>query len=200
MELSLDRAVGRAGQLAAAGRRVVLGITGPPGAGKSTLAERVVAELGPQRAALVPMDGFHIADALLVSAGMRGRKGAPETFDRQGFAAALQRLRRADHTVYLPRFDRDIEDSTAAAIAVPADIPLVVVEGNYLLLWEDVRSQLDESWYLDVAVAERQQRLVGRRLGLGFDEAEARRWALGSDERNALVIAGTRKLADVVLI
>jgi pantothenate kinase len=200
MELTTADLLARAIELAAGPGRRMLGITGAPGAGKSTLAELLVAELGPHRAALAPMDGFHIGDALLVEAGKRDRKGAPDTFDRAGYAAALARLRRADHVVYLPRFDRDRENSTAAAIAVRPEVPLIVTEGNYLLIWPQVREQLDQTWYLDVPTDERQERLVRRRVGLGFEEEVARRWATGSDETNAHTVAASRKLADLVIV
>ena len=114
-------------------RRAVLGIAGPPGGGKSTLAAMVVAELG-DRAALVPMDGFHLAQPELVRLGRRDRMGAPDTFDAAGYAALLARLRaQDDEVVYAPEFRREIEEPIAGAIAVPPDVPLVVTEGNYLL-------------------------------------------------------------------
>jgi pantothenate kinase len=200
MELTTADLVARAAELAAGPSRKILGITGPPAAGKSTLAELLVAELGPHRAALAPMDGFHIGDALLVETGKRGRKGAPDTFDQAGYAAALGRLRQADDLVYLPRFERDREDSTAAAIAVPPEVPLIVTEGNYLLVWPEVRAQLDLSWYLDVPTAERQERLIRRRIDLGAGEAQARHWATGSDETNARIIGASRELADLVVV
>jgi pantothenate kinase len=157
-------------------------------------------QLGVHRAALAPMDGFHIGDALLVDAGKRSRKGAPDTFDKAGYAAALARLRQADHVVYLPLFEREREDSTAAAIAVPPDVPLIVTEGNYLLVWPQVHAQLDQTWYLDAPTAERQERLIRRRIGLGASEALARHWAAGSDETNARTIAASRELADLVVV
>lgn len=199
MELSTEQLLARSAELAAGGRRTILGITGAPGAGKSTLAELIAAELGPSLVALAPMDGFHIGDEMLVRMGERHRKGAPHTFDRAGYAAALARLRAGDHLVYLPRFERDREDSTAAAIAVPPEVPLVIAEGNYLLLWEDVRAQLDASWYLDVAVPERQERLVRRRIGYGDSASDARRWASGSDEQNAREVAASKQFAATVV-
>lgn len=176
----------------------MLGITGPPGAGKSTLCDALVARLGP-RAVAVPMDGFHLGDALLVQLGLRERKGAPETFDEAGFALALRRLRAADEVVYAPRFDRALEDSVAAAIRVVPDVPLVITEGNYLLHWPSCRAALDEIWYLDSPVGARRERLVQRHIDFGKSRDDARRFALESDERNAMLIAAGRGLADLIV-
>src|SRR2546423_8559252 len=116
-----------------AGRRI-LGITGAPGAGKSTLARRLVDALS-GAAVLVGMDGFHLAQAELERLGRAQRKGAPDTFDGHGYLALLRRLRAAPAgvTVYAPRFDRELEEPISGAIPVPADLPLVITEGNYLL-------------------------------------------------------------------
>ncbi len=185
--------------LAAAGPRQVLGITGPPGAGKSTLADRLVTALGPAKAVLVGMDGFHLADAQLRRTGRRDRKGAPDTFDRAGYADLLGRLRREPGTVYAPAFDRSIEDSIAAAVPVPPDVPLVVTEGNYLLLWPEVRPLLDEVWYVDPPAGARRAALIARHVAYGKAPEEAERWVATSDERNAELIAAGRQLADRVL-
>jgi pantothenate kinase len=186
-------------QLSEAGRRRILGITGPPGAGKSTLAQRLVIALGSDRAVLVGMDGFHICDAELRRTGLRDRKGAPETFDRAGYAALLHRLRREAGTVYAPAFDRALEDSIAAAVAVPAAVPLVVTEGNYLLLWPEIRSLLDEVWFLDPLPTARRDALIARHVAFGKTLTEAESWVLTSDERNAEAVASGRHRADRVL-
>src|SRR6188508_3001950 len=142
----------RARELAARGGRRILGIAGPPGGGKSTVARAVVAELGSD-ARLVPMDGFHLAQAELVRLGRRDRMGAPDTFDCAGYAALLTRLRSREPVVYAPEFRREIEEPIAGSIAVPRQTPLVVTEGNYLLVgdhgWAAIRPLLDEAWYVE---------------------------------------------------
>ncbi|MEV7471038.1 nucleoside/nucleotide kinase family protein [Streptomyces kronopolitis] len=186
------------------GRRPLLGITGPPGAGKSTLAAHLVAGLAGQ-AALVPMDGFHLAEAELHRLGRTDRKGAPDTFDPAGYAALLARLRspEPDTAVYAPAFDRRIEEPVAGSIPVASHLPLIVTEGNYLLLdtapWSRVRALLDEVWYVELDGAERIRRLVDRHEHFGRTRAEAERFVHTSDEANARVVAATRARADLVV-
>ena len=193
----------RARRLVASGRRRILGIVGPPGGGKSTVARLVVAQLG-DAAALVPMDGFHLAQDELVRLGRRDRMGAPDTFDADGYVALLRRLRDAtDSVVYAPEFRREIEEPIAGAIAIPRSVPLVVTEGNYLLLehggWDGVRALLDESWYVEVDEETRIERLVKRHVAFGKAPGEAREWTMGSDQRNAEVVARTAHRADLVV-
>ncbi|WP_329124461.1 nucleoside/nucleotide kinase family protein [Streptomyces sp. NBC_01465] len=191
--------VERARALAGAGQRRILGIAGAPGAGKSTLAAGLVDALG-GLAVLVPMDGFHLAQAELERLGRAGRKGAPDTFDAGGYAALLARLRTPDEdVVYAPAFHRDLEEAVAGAIAVPAGVPLVITEGNYLLHWERARALVDEVWFLELGAEERVRRLVARHVRYGKEPAEAERWVRTSDEANARLVAAGRARADLVV-
>ncbi|MEW2135737.1 nucleoside/nucleotide kinase family protein [Streptomyces sp. NPDC005409] len=189
------------------GSRRILGIAGPPGAGKSTLAARLAAALGPRRAVVVPMDGFHLAGAELARLGLADRKGAPDTFDAAGYVCLLDRLRRprgaTAATVYAPAFDRSLEEPIAGSIPVAPEVPLVITEGNYLLHdageWASVRPLLDEAWYLAPDEELRVRRLVERHVRHGKDPAYARAWVARSDEANARLIAPGRHRADLVL-
>ncbi len=188
------------------GRRRLLGITGAPGAGKSTLAAQLVDALGPEVAVVAPMDGFHLASTTLVAWGRAERKGAPDTFDAGGYAALLARLRTATDVVHAPRFDRHLEESIGSAIPVPPEVPLVVTEGNYLLLgeehgphWAAARAALDEVWFVEVEEGLRLERLVARHVEHGRARDEAEAWARGTDQRNAELVARGRRLADLVV-
>ncbi|MFF8277236.1 nucleoside/nucleotide kinase family protein [Streptomyces lateritius] len=194
----------RARLLAVPGRRRILGIAGAPGAGKSTLAARLVDRLD-GRAALVPMDGFHLAQSELARLGRAGRKGAPDTFDAAGYTALLARLRTPEPgtTVYAPAFDRTLEEPVAGVIPVPPDVPLVVTEGNYLLHdegpWAGVLPLLDEAWYLEPDDGLRMSRLVERHVRFGKERAQAERWVRDSDEANARLVARGRDRAHLVV-
>jgi pantothenate kinase len=200
--VEFDDLLAAAADLASRGRREILGITGPPGAGKSTLAHRLVEALGAERVVLVPMDGFHLANAILVEAGLRQVKGAVETFDDAGFAHLMRRIRcqRSGETLYAPTFDRNLEEPVAGSIAVVADVPLVITEGNYLLAetgaWPVARECLTESWFLDPRPVDRIRWLIARHEAYGRSPQQARHWAVGSDERNARLIYATADRAD----
>lgn len=188
--------------LLTSGGRKLLGIVAPPGAGKSTLAQAILAQVGAQ-AQVVPMDGFHLANSELLRLGRSGRKGAADTFDAAGYAHLLQRIRqqRAPEVIYAPDYRREIEESVAGAIAVLADTLLIVTEGNYLLLdespWPRVAAELDEVWYLDVDPTLRHQRLLARHMFFGRSRERALSWIASTDEPNAVRIGRTRHKASL---
>jgi pantothenate kinase len=192
--------------LMAGGQRKLLGLVGAPGAGKSTLAAALLRAAGPDRAQVVPMDGFHLANVELQRLGRAGRKGAPDTFDSAGYVALLQRLREqgpGDPIVYAPEFRREIEEPIAGAIAVLPETQLVITEGNYLLHdagpWAGAAAMLDEVWYVDIDDAVREERLLKRHQQFGRSPEAARDWVAGTDAPNARLIAATRGRARFVL-
>ena len=168
--IDLNALAGLLTERAAQGGRVIAAIAGAPGSGKSTVAEKLVDQLNhvtPGTAAVLPMDGYHYDDLYLVPNGMRPRKGAPDTFDVGGFYHTLKRLRAADEAfVAVPVFDRDIEIARAGARMIPRDIPIIVAEGNYLLLgaepWSRLRPMFDVAVLVDVPEAVLRQRLQDR--------------------------------------
>jgi pantothenate kinase len=199
-----ERLVGRAVAWASGDRRVILGVCGAPGAGKSTvaawLAASVAERCGDAAVVVVPMDGFHLAQRELERLGRVERKGAPDTFDHDGYVALLRRLRSGDEAVtWAPAFDRAIEEPINAAIAVPSTVRLVITEGNYLLHWDGAAALCDQVWFVDVDPLVRHQRLIARHVEFGRTTAAAEAHALGSDEANARLIDATRHLADEVI-
>jgi len=188
--------------LLAGERRVILGITGPPGAGKTAMASQIASTTG--GAVHIPMDGFHLADVQLQRLGRLDRKGAVDTFDVYGYLALLQRIRRQDtEIVYAPAFDRDIEQPVAGSIDIAPTARLIVTEGNYLLdsdePWPDVRRTLDEVWFVDLATDERRRRLVARHIEFGKSPEQAKAWVRAVDDPNAERVERVRHLADLVL-
>ncbi|WP_322633391.1 nucleoside/nucleotide kinase family protein [Glycomyces albidus] len=192
--------------LGAAGGRVLIGIAGCPGAGKTTAAAWLARTLdaGGTPAVQVPMDGFHLANAELVRLGRRSRKGAIDTFDGHGYRALLDRL-AADReaVVYAPEYDRRVEEPVAGAIAVPPETEVVVTEGNYLLdetaPWPAVRAALTEVWYCETPEPLRLERLIARHERFGKSPEHARAWVAEVDERNAERIRAARHRADLVI-
>ena len=190
----------RARELAARPGRSLLGIAGAPGAGKSTLAASIAADV--PGSVIVPMDGFHLPTASLAVRGLVAERGTPRTFDATGYVALLRRLRSGD-AVRAPGFDRGVEEPVPDAIEVPASCPLVITEGNYLLLdvepWVGVRPLLDETWFVEVPEPVRVGRLIARFVEFGMAEGLARERVLhGSDAANARLVAPTRTRADLV--
>ena len=205
-EATLEELVELARKLAVSGERRILGLTGAPGAGKSTVAQQLVDGLGPELAVLVPMDGFHLANEVLIELGRLDRKGAHDTFDDGGYArliAAVHDQQPGGPVVYAPRFRREIEESIGSSIPVPSTVPLVITEGNYLLMesdaWPSARAMIDEVWFLAPHTEVRHRRLVARHEAYGKSHEDAEFWALGSDERNAELIGSTARRADRIL-
>jgi pantothenate kinase len=196
-------------ELVGDGSRAILGIAGSPGAGKSTLVDLLVTRIraaeGDDWVAYVPMDGFHLADAQLDRIGARGRRGAPDTFDAAGYAHLLERVKReVDEPVYVPGFDRTLEQPLAAALVVLPSARLVITEGNYLLLddpdWARARRAMDAVWFVASDESERIERLVARHVEFGKTPGEARAWVATTDQRNSELVASAVGNADRVIV
>lgn len=184
--------------------RQVLAIAGAPGAGKSTLVERLAGALEGAPVAILPMDGYHYDDAVLHAMGRRPWKGAPDTFDVGGLKTTLKRLRDpAEGAVAVPVFDRDLEISRGSARIIGPDVRLILAEGNYLLLgrdpWSSLRPLFDATVMIDVPEAELKRRLVARWVGYGLTEAEIEFKLEGNDLPNGRVIATSSAPADYLL-
>lgn len=184
--------------------RLLIGIAGAPGSGKSTLAQEVGRRLTQQKVdnAVVPMDGFHLDNRVLEARGLLLRKGAPETFDSMGFLTAMRRLREGQEVV-LPTFDRTRDLAVAGALVVPADCPVVIVEGNYLLFDERPWSLLSDLWNisvrLDVPLPDLRSRLIQRWLSHSLSRAAATQRAERNDIPNAQRVIEKALPADIVL-
>ncbi|GAB3608380.1 nucleoside/nucleotide kinase family protein [Humibacter ginsengiterrae] len=203
----VDRMLALADAQASAGR-VLLGIVGAPGAGKSTLAAALAQEATRRgrahEVAVLPMDGFHLADAALIRLERLDRKGAIDTFDGHGLLGLLRRiLAEPDHTVYAPAFERDLEQPIAGSIAIEPAVRFVIVEGNYLLdleePWRSIRSLLTEAWFIETPDDVRLPRLIARHERFGKSPADARAWVERVDEANARRIAACRDRADLIV-
>lgn len=201
LENALDRALSLS---RSSETRVMIGLVGKPGVGKSTLSNYLIKKLPKESTALVPMDGYHLSNTQLKLLGRSDRKGAPDTFDSLGFVDLLQRIMsNSVDEIYFPIFHREIEESIAAEGVIHPHTSLVLAEGNYLLLdlagWSGVAKTLTESWFIDVDNDKRMARLVARHIKYGKSYEDAHTWAHGSDEANAELIETTRANADVIV-
>ncbi|MDX0422141.1 nucleoside triphosphate hydrolase [Sinorhizobium medicae] len=185
--------------------RFIAAIAGPPGAGKSTLSEALagaIAEAG-GGAAVLPMDGFHMDNAVLVEKGLLARKGAPETFDVRSFLATLAAVRADDGEVLVPVFDRSRELAIASARIIAPQTRIVLVEGNYLLLdeapWTRLDGAFDYTIFVDPGLEVLEGRLLQRWSDHGFDDESARSKAYGNDIPNARRVVERRRPADTVI-
>ncbi len=206
--VGLAELVDRAAALVPAGGRAILGIVGAPGSGKSTLAEQLLAQLRRRRGeswvAHVPMDGYHLADDQLRRLGSLARKGAPDTFDADGYAHLLMRIKTHPHEwIYVPGFERTLEQPIAAALVVPPTARLIITEGNYLLLdepsWRAGAARLDQVWFVTTEPTLRRERLVARHIRFGKAPEAARDWVLSVDEPNAILIDQGATRADLLV-
>jgi len=204
----IDSLANRALALLTPGSRVILGIAGCPGAGKTTLARNLaerITEIAPETPAVhLPLDGFHLANATLDRLGRHDRKGAIDTFDGWGFVALLRRLlAEKDHTVYAPNFERTVDEGVAGAVAVLPAARIVIAEGNYLLVdeqpWQQVGEIAAEVWFCETSESERMLRLIDRHVRHGRSPAEARRWAQTVDGANARLVERSRDRATLLV-
>lgn len=186
-------------------KRFLVAIAGPPGAGKSTLADSLAdaLEANGETAEVLPMDGFHMDDAILREKGLLPRKGSPETFDVRGFLDIVRAVKVAEDEVLVPVFDRPREIAIAAARVVARSTRFVLVEGNYLLLnqapWSALDGQFGYSILISPPMAVLEKRLMQRWLDLGFTQEAARTKTEGNDLKNGALVREHGRMADCVL-
>jgi pantothenate kinase len=189
--------------------RAIIAIAGPPASGKSTLAETVVrlicseSDSAVPQASLLPMDGYHLDNSILKSRGLLARKGAPETFDADGFCSDVKRLTSARRELFYPRFDRQLDLAIANSIVIHQQTPVIVVEGNYLLLkskpWSSLRDVFTATVFLRPSLDILQNRLMQRWKDHGLDPQAAKLRVAGNDLPNAELVLRESREADLHL-
>jgi pantothenate kinase len=183
--------------------RYLIGIVGKPGAGKSTIVEKLKKKFPDDLVSAIPMDGYHLSNEILIRQGKRERKGAPDTFDVASFVELLKRVKSAEGEIRFPVFHREIEASVADEGMVPVEAKVIVTEGNYLLAkeygWNEVAPLLNKCFFIDIDDELRLQRLIDRHIKYGKTFEEAKAWSEGSDEANARFIERTKLLADGII-
>lgn len=205
MSVSLDDVAGEIIARAGNTRRFLVAIAGPPGAGKSTLADNVAKALKAkgESAEVLPMDGFHMDNAVLIEKGLLKRKGVPDSFDVRAFLDIVKAVRAADQEVLVPVFDRSREIAIASARIVSAEHRFIVVEGNYLLFsqgkWAELEGMFDYSIMLAPPMEVLEERLWARWRGYDLDEEAASAKVYGNDLPNGRLILENRRRADVTI-
>lgn len=187
--------------------RFILGITGIPGAGKSTLAaslaEKLNNQLNQEIAIVVPMDGFHLKNAVLQERGLLAKKGAPETFDAAGFAALLKTIAADKEKIFCPAYDRKLHDPVSNAILVESRHRIIIIEGNYLLLdaapWQELKNYLTQTWFIDISLEIAKERLIKRHTVSGRSLEEALKKVTAVDLPNARLIQKTKSSANKIV-
>jgi pantothenate kinase len=192
-EMSQEEAKAKIVEYANNTSRIIIGIVGKPGGGKSTLSKYLLKGMDPSLVSVVPMDGFHLSNKVLKDLGRLDRKGAQDTFDVKGFRTLIERIKLENlDPIYYPIFDRSIEESIAAQGVVYPSTRVVIVEGNYLMHdkdgWQEISPLLDQSWYAYLDEDIRISRLISRHIAFGKDPESAKAWAKGSDQINAELI------------